>query len=266
MTILTIITIVKDDLIGFKKTFDSVFSEINSDIEYLIIDSSELNDVKNLLQNVETTRFRYLYQKPKGIYPAMNLGLSEAKGEWIWFLNAGDSKFGLILLSEVIAILEQRQQADAVVFSVNHVIDDDLVWSTTIPEVSLINESLVIDCNHQGFIARKESMLVNGGFDTQYSYAADSKLMDLVIRNGVFLLDKRVIANFEIGGTSSVNFRKVIEEIAKHRKYQGIEVYLDSHSKVVYRNQLRLVLIRLISFLPKRLRPFVIVVRNYFRT
>lgn len=265
MTNLTIITIVKDDLAGFKKTFDSVFTEVNSDIEYLIIDSSTVNDIKNFLQNVETTRFRYLYQKPKGIYSAMNLGLSEAKGEWIWFLNAGDSKFGQILLSEVIAILEQSPHADAVVFSVNHVIDDDLIWSTTIPEVSSVNESLVIDCNHQGFIARKESILVNGGFDTQFSYAADSKLMDLVIRNGVFLLDKRVIANFEIGGTSSVNFRKVIEEIAKHRNYQGIKEYLDSHSKVVYRNQIRLMLMRFISFLPRSLRPFLIFARNYFR-
>ena len=265
MPTLTIITIVKDDLAGFIKTVESIISELTPDIEFLIIDSSGENEIENFVSNIDEKKYRYLYQKASGIYPAMNFGLVEAQGKWLWFLNAGDTKFGPTSLSEVISSLEISRELDAIVFPVNHVIHDDLIWSTTLPEVNFVNGSLIIDCNHQGFIARKEAILLNGSFDTQYSYAADSKLMDSVARNGRIHIDHRVISNFQIGGTSSTNFRRVVEEIAKHRHYEGINEYLESHKKVFFRNQLRLLLIKMISFLPRSLRPALICLRNNFR-
>ena len=265
MPTLTIITIVKDDLAGFIKTVESIYSEITPNIEFLIIDSSRENDIENFVSSIGETKYRYLYQKASGIYPAMNFGLAEARGKWLWFLNAGDTKFGPTSLSELISSLEISQQLDAIVFPVNHVIYDDLIWSTTLPKVNFVNGNLIIDCNHQGFIARKEAILINGSFDTQYLYAADSKLMDSVARNGRIHIDQRVISNFQIGGTSSINFRRVVEEIAKHRHYEGINEYLESHKKVFFRNQLRMLLIKMISFLPGSLRPSLIRLRNHFR-
>jgi hypothetical protein len=131
--------------------------------------------------------------------------------------------------------------------------------------INLISGSQVIDCNHQGFIARKSAILESGGFDTTFKYAADSKLMDMITKNGDFLLEDRVIANFQIGGTSSVNFREVLEEIAKHRLQQDCSGYSDSLSKAVFKNHLRMYFLRIVRFLPKTIRPTVLRIRNLFR-
>jgi len=263
--ILTIITIVKDDFYGFEKTFNSISLELIPEVEFLIVDSSQNTEIKNFLTHSRINDFSYFFQEPKGIYPAMNFGLNQSRGKWIWFLNAGDTKYQSTTLPEIIQLLESSEKLSAVIFSVNHVVSENLVWSKTVPMINLISGSQVIDCNHQGFIARKSAILESGGFDTTFKYAADSKLMDMITKNGDFLLDNRAVANFQIGGTSSVNFREVLKEIARHRRQQDYSGYSDSLNKAVFKNHLRMYFLRIVHFLPKTIRPTVLRIRNLFR-
>jgi glycosyltransferase involved in cell wall biosynthesis len=53
------------------------------EVEHIIVCSDEVEYAN------ESNR-KYIYAPPKGIYNAMNIGLNNAIGEWVWFLNAGD--------------------------------------------------------------------------------------------------------------------------------------------------------------------------------
>ena len=105
---ITIITLTKNDNLGFYRTFLSIIKQkIRKNVELLILDSSDkenFGDNKNILQKFSNKNYlskKYLFFKHikmdtkriQGIYPSMNYGLKISKGKSIIFLNGGDSFF-----------------------------------------------------------------------------------------------------------------------------------------------------------------------------
>lgn len=105
---ITIITLTKNDNLGFYRTVSSIFKQnIRKNVELLILDGSDkeiFKDNKNILQkfsNKNNSCKKYLFfthirmdtKSIQGIYPSMNYGLKISKGKSIIFLNGGDSFF-----------------------------------------------------------------------------------------------------------------------------------------------------------------------------
>jgi glycosyltransferase involved in cell wall biosynthesis len=85
---LSIVTISYNDLEGLKKTVDSLqCQETRADVEQIIIDGGSHDGTKEYLGK-NSKLFSYWHSKPdKGIYDAMNIGLSHAGGEYVWFFE-----------------------------------------------------------------------------------------------------------------------------------------------------------------------------------
>lgn len=74
-----------------KQTIDSVLGQTFDDYEYIIIDGgSEDHTIDVIKQYQDHPHVRWISEPDKGIYDAMNKGVSMAKGEWLNFMNAGD--------------------------------------------------------------------------------------------------------------------------------------------------------------------------------
>lgn len=89
---LSIITINYNDKVNLKKTIDSVKRQtfkINTDYEFIVIDGKSTDGSIELIKS-ENIITKYICEKDKGIYDAMNKGLKIAKGDFVNFLNAGD--------------------------------------------------------------------------------------------------------------------------------------------------------------------------------
>ena len=86
---ISIIIPVLDNLEGLQITVDSIKAQTFSDFEVWIIDGNSSIPIHTYLDTLEAPFF-YLSEKDKGIYDAMNKGISLAKGEWLYFLGAGD--------------------------------------------------------------------------------------------------------------------------------------------------------------------------------
>lgn len=99
---LSIITITYNNLVGLRKTADSVLEQTMSDFEWVIIDGASTDGTKeyldamaanNVADNLPTYKLANLQivsERDTGIYNAMNKGIRLAKGEYIQILNAGD--------------------------------------------------------------------------------------------------------------------------------------------------------------------------------
>lgn len=88
---LTVATVVKDSLDDFICTLKSVELSRKSAsdcFEYLVIDSSCDDAIKNLCKNY--CWVKYFYVKPSGIFNAMNNAACFSDTEYIYYLNAGD--------------------------------------------------------------------------------------------------------------------------------------------------------------------------------
>jgi hypothetical protein len=88
---LTIATVVKDSQDDFFQTLKSVESSRNSDsdcFEYLVVDSSGDDNIKDLCKHYEWVK--YFYVQPSGIFDAMNNAARLSENGYIYYLNAGD--------------------------------------------------------------------------------------------------------------------------------------------------------------------------------
>ena len=91
---LTIITINYNNAIGLQKTIESVFAQTSNDFEYIIVDGDSTDASKEIIARYDsfpTHPYRWISEKDNGIYHAMNKGIQLASGDFIQFLNSGDT-------------------------------------------------------------------------------------------------------------------------------------------------------------------------------
>lgn len=91
MCLLTIITINYNNKNGLIKTIDSVISQSYCNFEYIVIDGGSTDGSLEIIKK-HSDKIKYWLSEPDtGIYNAMNKGIRRASGEYLIFLNSGDS-------------------------------------------------------------------------------------------------------------------------------------------------------------------------------
>lgn len=71
-------------------TLKSVLAQTMKDYEILVIDDGSLDDSLGVVQKVVSPKIRIFKQKNQGVSVARNVGIENAKGEYISFLDADD--------------------------------------------------------------------------------------------------------------------------------------------------------------------------------
>ncbi len=90
-----------------KETIDSILTQTYKDYEIVVKDGgSKDGSVEGL---PEDDRIRLYVEKDTGIYDAMNQAVTKAKGEFILFLNCGDTFFDERVLERAAACVEDNQ-------------------------------------------------------------------------------------------------------------------------------------------------------------
>jgi glycosyltransferase involved in cell wall biosynthesis len=88
---LSIVTINKDNRVGLQKTINSLQSLLGRDYQWVCIDSDSADGSVELANQFKTQNDVVISEKDAGIYNAMNKGISLAKGDYVLFLNSGDT-------------------------------------------------------------------------------------------------------------------------------------------------------------------------------
>ena len=102
---LSIITINLNNKKGLQKTIDSVIAQTCKDFEWIIIDGDSTDGSKELIEEFTDYVSCWISEPDKGIYNAMNKGIKISHGEYLQFLNSGDSFFDKNVLSNIMPLL-----------------------------------------------------------------------------------------------------------------------------------------------------------------
>lgn len=102
--LISVITVVKDDVTGVIATLSSVFDQVMSDYEVIVQDGASTDGTTEALTCFGTWIDDLETAPDDGIYDAMNRALARARGEWVLFLNAGDC----LVDREVLARVSER--------------------------------------------------------------------------------------------------------------------------------------------------------------
>ncbi len=73
-----------------KKTVISLNKQSNCNFEHIVIDKFSYDETLKIIRSTSSYPVKIFKRKDKGIYHAMNLGISFAKGDYICFLNSDD--------------------------------------------------------------------------------------------------------------------------------------------------------------------------------
>lgn len=100
----SVITISYNNAEGLRKTMESVFSQTCADYEFIVIDGGSNDGSVDIIKNGEQKLSFWCSEADKGVYNAMNKGVSHAKGDYLIFMNSGDTFHGRDALSKVAAL------------------------------------------------------------------------------------------------------------------------------------------------------------------
>lgn len=98
---LTIITINFNHKEGLKRTIDSIVNQTFTDYEWIVVDGGSTDGSKELLEQYQDHFAWWCSEPDKGVYNAMNKGITQATGEYINFMNSGDMFATPTILEEI---------------------------------------------------------------------------------------------------------------------------------------------------------------------
>ena len=229
----TIVTITYNAERVLQRTLDSVLAQTYEGVEHLIVDGASKDATLQLAEHYKKKsdasdsghKVIILSEPDHGIYDAMNKGLTQASGDYIVFINAGDSfpqKDTLEKIAHCCHLNELPSDAlPAVLYGNTDIVDGEgnfLHPRRLQPPAKLTWRSFrqgMLVC-HQAFYARAD-IAKNLQYDTQYKYSADVDWCIRVMKEAerlslpLYNIDM-VVANYTEEGTTTRHHRESLRE------------------------------------------------------
>ena len=179
---LSIITINYNHLDGLRRTFESVKAQTWKDFEWIIVDGGSEDGSRGFIEENASHFTFWCSEKDSGVYNAQNKGLRHASGEYLVFLNSGDSFASSSTLQIVFG--NQERHAD-ILFG--YMMRQSLCglpnnWPSM--KYSIFWEDFYFDTlPHQSSYIKRSLFERYGGYDEDYQRLADWKWFFNVIIN-----------------------------------------------------------------------------------
>lgn len=134
--------------------------------ECIVVDGDSTDGTLEILREYESERFRWISEKDKGIYDAMNKGAAIARGEWLYFLGSDDFFYSKESLENVF-----QSDLSQVGFVYANVFDSTLGRKYDGPFD--YQKLLLRNICHQAVFYRREIFEKLGGYDISFRIFGD---------------------------------------------------------------------------------------------
>lgn len=218
MPFFSVVTITLNNKKGLEKTFRSLDGQSFHDFEWLVVDGKSTDDTDQWIHAHENYITWHQSRKDKGIYDAMNTGLEKCRGDYVVFLNAGDTLADKFTLARI----HQAIQAGTV--------EPDFVYGDSWEEMPDGTVGLKLSSGHEkmnyGLFTHHQAMyyrrLAIGDlrYNLDYKIAAD---FDFTVRflkrvTGAIVYVDKPLCVFENGGISQTRADRGRREFFTIRK------------------------------------------------
>lgn len=177
MSKISVITINYNNQKGLIKTIDSIKSQTHQDFEFIIVDGGSDDDSKNII-NKCIRKNKYISEKDKGVYNAMNKGIKMASNEYVVFMNSGDVFYDDFVLEKVVT--ELGNNIDLVFGNTLYYNDNGYKRKEFPPKQITYRFMSVGGINHQAAFIRKQLFYDTFFYNESYKICSD---WDFFIRN-----------------------------------------------------------------------------------
>lgn len=211
---LSIITVNYNNLVGLRRTLDSVLKQTWQEFEYIVIDGGSTDGSTEYLQSKSEHFTYWVSEKDSGIYNAMNKGIVQAQGEYLLFLNSGDHLYNENVLSENQHLLVG---SDLICFNMLVFVENSKII-TAKPTTLRFSDLYLGTIPHQATFIKNELFNIIGLYDEKLRVVSDWKffISALFLHHCSYKKINTIISVFYADGISSKEESKV--EMAAERE------------------------------------------------
>ena len=203
---ISVITVSYNAVITIEQTISSVINQTYDNIEYIIIDGGSTDGTIDIIKKFEDTVTYWISEPDRGIYDAMNKGIRISKGDYIFFLNAGDMFFSSTTVSNVVNWIKGNSEKEVILGSIKCVYEDKVMGIVK----SNLNITPWYTPPHQGMFVQGDLYRKNLYF-TELSILGDREFFLRLNKYGLYkvsIIDE-IIAIYDLKGVSS-DFRNAL--------------------------------------------------------
>jgi len=193
LPLITVITVVYNGAKYLEDTIKSVINQRYPNIEYIIIDGGSTDGTLDVIKKYEDYIDYWVSEPDEGIYEAMNKGIILSNGEWLNFMNCGDSFSSVDILSNIFASVN-LENIDLIYSDIK--IKDNFVYICDIKKNKIIHQSLIYKKtlhNEFGFYLNNKKVMVS------------DYIFFMLSKNKKWFKYDKPISNYNIEGVSNRN-------------------------------------------------------------
>jgi len=209
--ILSVITIVYNNVKDIERTVLSVLNQTYTGIEYIVVDGLSNDGTLDIIKKYEGRIAKFTSEKDEGIYDAMNKGLDLATGDYVIFMNSGDEFYDI---DTVAAVFASANDAD-IYYGETEMIDDvgqslgqrrhkapkRFTWRGFNLGMSISHQAIYI----------KRSLIEP--YDRRYQLSADIDWIIRAAKKAKKIVNvNRYVAKYLVGGMSKTKHRQSLAE------------------------------------------------------
>ncbi len=210
---LSIISINYNNAVGLERTIKSVTSQEFKDFEYIIIDGASTDESVSIIKKNEAHISQWISEPDTGVYQAMNKGIEKSTGQYLLFLNSGDTLFSKTVLQD---FTKQVDGTKGIYYGNLLFVSDTSEEIVTYPSTLSFSHFLKRSLPHPASLIRREL------FNTVFLYNEDFKIVSdwefffcaICKHNASYEYIDIVVSNFMMDGISNdiENQSKIAEE------------------------------------------------------
>lgn len=221
----SIITVTLNSGDHLEECIQSVVSQDHHDIEYIVVDGKSSDGTLYIIQKYQDQIKHFLTETDRGMYDAINKGISMATGDIIGILNSDDILASSDVISAIVKAFEE-QQTDTLYGDLEYVETDNTntiyrVWKGKPYKRSRFTTGWMPA--HPTFYVKRSLIEKYGGYENHYYSAADYEFMARYLfrhRLSSYYLPK-LIVKMRRGGQSNNNLKKRLR--ANRRDYLAMK-------------------------------------------
>ena len=230
---LSIITVNYNDAKGLQRTIESVLCQTFRDYEFIVIDGGSTDGSVEVIKKYEKHIDCWVSEQDGGIYPGMNKGLRQAKGEYVNFMNGGDCYHSSDVLEKIFSL-----DTDADIITGAHAgSPHPNVGRNGISMYDLYTGAV----DHQASFIRRE-LAMRHPYDERYKIVSDWKFFieALISDNCSFYYTDTIVVDVDMGGISNTNSeldrkerQSVLKELFPERVLNDYRLYASIHPRLL---------------------------------
>lgn len=216
---LSIITVTLNNKDGLARTLNSVRNQSMQEFEYVVIDGASTDGSREFLASNSGVIAKYISEPDKGIYDAMNKGIRMASGEYLLFLNAGDTFITNNSLLELFSFPWKGDFLYADVRIVDRFRSREKQYPPTISPLFLYIDTIC----HQTQVIRRDLFSKIGMYDIRTKIVADYDFLvkAFFTKNIIFQHVPYTLTNYNLFGISA---------------HPSVQTYIQEARKAIQRN------------------------------